>query len=52
MLICKSSIFFYKTPQLEDFFPQNAYTQSAITDGKLSIISVSLLHLMAEYLIH
>lgn len=44
MHICTSSIFFYKTPKLEDFFPQNAYMQSAITDGKLLIIAVSLLH--------
>lgn len=44
--------FYYKNPKLEDFFPQNAYTQSAITDRKLLIISVSLLYFVAEYLIH
>lgn len=46
------SYFFYTNLKLEDFVPQNAYIQSAITDRKLLIISVSLLYFVAEYLIH
>lgn len=62
MHISESSIFSQKS-QIRVFFPQNAHTYSAITDRNfdhcyktlcncVTFVSVSLLYLMAEYLIH